>query len=498
MNTNAYIGVDLGGESGRVIVGSFDGQKIQLEEKHRFKTGGMHFEDSLRWNVTGFFEEILHGLSVAAASNKSITSVGVDTWGVDYVLLDANEEMLELPWHYRDSRNAGMLKAVTDKIGKQEIFSQTGIQFMEINTLYQLAAHRRAGEILDRAKHFLMIPDYFHWCLSGTKSVEFTNATTTQCFDPTSRDWAKPMLTDLQIPTDMLPETVEPGTNLGTLRDSVSAKTGLGAISVVAPATHDTGSAVVAIPVTSMKSLNWAYISSGTWSLVGIETDQPILSADALAANVTNEGGADGTWRLLKNVMGLWIVQRTREAFLRRGFEKSYEELAAMAQASPSPGVYIDPDDPSFLNPTDMEQAVLDFFQRTGQALPSDEGSLIRSILESLALRYRQVLAEIQNLSGRTIDVIHVVGGGSQNNLLNQLIADASEKSVVAGPVEATVLGNILIQCKAAGELGSLADIREVVAHSTDMAHFEPLQNNPLPDSLPRFESICKTQTCQS
>ena len=498
MNTNAYIGVDLGGESGRVIVGSFDGQKIQLEEKHRFKTGGIDFEDSLRWNVTGFFEEILHGLSVAATSNKSIISVGVDTWGVDYVLLDCHDEILELPFHYRDRRNAGMLDAVTGQIGKEKIFSQTGIQFMEINTLYQLAAHRRAGDSLDRAKHFLTIPDYFHWSLCGSKSVEFTNATTTQCFDPSTRTWAKPMLTELGIPTDIFPETVEPGTNLGPLREFVSAKTGLGEISVVAPATHDTGSAVVAIPVNSSEQLNWAYISSGTWSLVGIETDHPVLSAEALAANVTNEGGADGTWRLLKNVMGLWIVQQTREAFLRRGFEKSYEELAAMAKASPSPGVYIDPDDPSFLNPADMEHAVMEFFQRTQQALPGDEAGLIRSILESLALRYCQVLSEIENLSGRAIDVVHVVGGGSQNNLLNQLIADASGKLVVAGPVEATVLGNILIQCKAAGELGSLAEIREVVGRSTAMSRFEPLQNNTLSDSLPQFESICKTQTCQS
>jgi rhamnulokinase len=499
LNTSQqFIGIDLGGESGRVVQGSFDGRKIQLQEKHRFATGGIEIDSTLRWDVQRFWNEIEAGLSIAAKEKHEIVSVGVDTWGVDYALLDANDQLLEPPYHYRDLRNVGMLEKVFGKIPRAEVFKKTGIQFMEINTLCQLLAQQEADDSLQQAQHMLTIADYFHWCLCGSKSIEFTFATTTQCFDPSSRNWATGLLDRLGIPTHMLPEVVSPGTNLGKIRNKVAEATGLGKASVVAPATHDTGSAVVAVPVSENFGRNWAYISSGTWSLVGIETDHPIISDAALKANVTNEGGVDGTWRLLKNVMGLWLIQRLKLAFAERGFDRSYEELTKMAGAAPSSGCFIDPDDASFLNPPNMEKAILSFLEKTGQNVPSDEAGLVRSVLESLALRYSQVIREIESLSGLKIGVIHVVGGGCRNILLNQFISGATRVPVLAGPSEATSLGNIMVQCKAAGELESLQDIRTVVRESVELIEFEPTAPTYWHDALIKFEKVCDQQTNES
>lgn len=497
-NTQNFVGIDLGGESGRIVAGSFDGQRIELQEKHRFATGGHTANDSLRWDVRKFWDEIQQGLAVAAKDIDQITSVGVDTWGVDYALLDADENLIDLPFHYRDQRNVGTLERIFKKVPKAEIFDRTGIQFMEINTLCQLFASEQCDDILSRSKYLLTIADYFHWCLCGSKSVEFTFATTTQCFDPVKRDWAKPMLETLGIPTHMLPEVVEPGTTLGPLRKSVAEATGLQSVSVVTPATHDTGSAIVAVPVDRSSGGNWAYISSGTWSLVGMEVPNPVISAEALAANVTNEGGVDGTWRLLKNVMGLWLIQRLRLAFSQRGFDRSYAELTKMAGTAVSPGSFIDPDDPTFLNPPNMEAAILEFFKRTGQTAPEDEASLVRCVLESLALRYAQVLREVESLAGSKIDVVHVVGGGCQNILLNQFISGATRLPVLAGPSEATALGNVLIQCQTAGGVDTLGDIREVVRNSVDLIKFEPTALTHWHDALVKFQKICGAATSGS
>jgi rhamnulokinase len=487
-----YIGVDLGAESGRVMDAAFDGKKISLSEKHRFATGGVRINDTLRWDVLHFWREIQSGLAkVAADGADNIVSVGVDTWGVDYVLLGEDDEMLGLPWHYRDKRTSGMMDQVTSIVPRQQIFDATGIQFMELNTLYQLFAASRSGNWLDQAKHLLTIPDFFHWCLSGTKSSEFTNATTTQCFDPTSRDWARSLLNQLDIPTHMLGNVVQPGDSLGTLRGSVCEETGLPPIQVIAPATHDTGSAVAAVPVDPSSGDNWAYISSGTWSLVGIETDTPILSEAALAMNITNEGGVDGTWRLLKNVVGLWLVQRLKASFERSGSTHSYEELTRAAAQAPPLVSFVDPEHGSFMNPPDMMQAVADFCRRTNQPVPETEGSAVRCVLESLAMKYRNVLDSIAKLSGRKIDVIHVVGGGGRSALLNQFIAFACHVPVIAGPVEATVLGNVLVQCRASGEIGSLKEIREVVRNSSELIQFDPEHCEAWTEAQARFDAIC-------
>ena len=492
--TSNFIGIDLGGESGRVVVGSFDGEKIELNVKHRFPTGGTYHGEDYRWEVEKFWQEIKTGLKIAAEESGDIISIGVDTWGVDYALLNSNDQLIELPFHYRDKKNVGSLEKVTQSVSRSEIFESTGIQFMEINTLCQLFAHLGTSDVLNEATTLLTMADYFHWCLSGAKSIEFTFATTTQCFDPVKRDWAFGLLDKLELPTSMFPKVVEPGTNLGQIREDVSRETGLTAVSVVAPATHDTGSAIAAIPVSPEHAGHWAYISSGTWSLVGVEIDRPILTEAALAANVTNEGGVEGTWRLLKNVMGLWIVQRLKLAFANRGFDRSYQELTEMAGRADSPRTYIDPDDGCFLNPENMEQAIIDFCERSGQKTPVDEPSMVRCVLESLALRYCEVLREIESLTGNQIDVLHVVGGGCQNILLNQFISGATQIPVVAGPAEATVLGYILVQCKSAGQLTSLEDIREVVRNSTDLIDFRPNAATYWRDALVRFKRVCSQQ----
>ncbi len=490
MNSNLnFIGVDLGGESGRVMVGAFDGNHIVLDEKHRFETGGVKVDQTLRWDVNLFWSHICQGLKRVAAENIDVSSVGVDTWAVDYVLLDAQDQMLGLPYHYRDQRNVGTLAKITKTLSRGEIYSRTGIQFMEINTLCQLFAASQT-EALANAHCLLTIPDFFHWKLSGFKGIEFTNATTTQCLDVEQRTWAHSMLDSLGIPNKMFADVYEPGKNLGRLSSDVAEMTGLGDVSVVAPASHDTGSAVAAVPVDAKKYGNrWGYISSGTWSLVGIETLQPILTEEARAANITNEGGVEGTWRVLKNVMGLWIVQRTKQAFADRNFDRNYAELTQLAAAAANDS-FIDPDHAGFLNPANMETAVTDFLKQSGQRLPENEGGLIRCVLESLAIRYGEVLAQLQRLSGTSIEVVHVVGGGSKNALLNQLIANATGILVIAGPGEATVLGNVMVQCKTAGGVGSLAEMREVIRNSSTLEVFEPQDRALWQQKTARFESL--------
>ena len=377
MSEQIYLGVDLGAESGRVMVGFWDGQKIRIEELHRFPNGGVLVADSLRWDLLRLWGEIQMGLAIAGKRfGKSVVSVGVDTWGVDHVLLSKSGELLGQPFHYRDSRTNGMLQQAFSTVPKAEIFAATGLQFMEISTLYQmLALKHQSPEVLAAADCFLMIPDFFHWCLSGARVVEFTNATTTQFFHATSRKWAFDLLRRFDLPSRIFPEVVQPGTGLGRVRTSISKHTGLPAVEVIAPATHDTGSAVAAVPTANTGQPNWAYISSGTWSLMGVEISTPILSQRALELNVTNEGGVDGTYRLLKNIMGLWLVQQCKRSFEAKGTSFEYHELVRLAEAAPALRTLIDPDAPSFLNPSDMLKAIQDFSIKTQQPLPETEGS---------------------------------------------------------------------------------------------------------------------------
>jgi rhamnulokinase len=480
MREQCYLGVDLGAESGRVMAGLWDGKRVRLEELHRFPNGPVEIGGTLRWDVLRLWAEIQHGMSLAARSNgAAVRSVGVDTWGVDFVLLSKNNELLGQPYHYRDSRTKGLMKRALAKVPREKVFAATGLQFMEINTLYQLLAlQKQSPEVLDAADCLLMMPDFFHWCLSGKHAAEFTDATTTQFFDPIKRCWSYDLLKRFKLPGEILPKVINPGARLGKLRDSVARRTGFGSISVIAPASHDTGSAVAAVPTSQTQEGTWAYISSGTWSLMGIEVRKARLSDDVLRFNLTNEGGVDGTYRLLKNITGLWLVQQCRRVFESKGSKYDYGQLELLAGEAPALRSLVDPDDSAFLNPPDMAVAIQEFCRETGQPSPSTEGMLIRCALESLALRYQSVLECLEQVGGKRVEVIHIVGGGSRNSLLNQFTADACNRPVVAGPVEATVLGNVLMQTRASGEIGSLAELRSVVRDSTEVRTFEPRQGH--------------------
>ncbi len=478
MSEQVYLGIDLGAESGRVMAGAWDGRAIRVEELHRFPNGPVNVGDTLRWNVVQLWTEIQNGLALAAKRfGDAIVSVGVDTWGVDFVLLSKNGEMLGQPCHYRDARTKGMFEHAFSQAPRAEIFARTGLQFMEINTLYQLLALQRSHpELLAAADCLLMMPDFFHWCLCGSRVAEFTNATTSQCLNPVNRDWAFDMLKKFGLPARIFPKIVPPGTELGRLRESVSQRTGLGRIKVVAPPTHDTASAVAAIPTANTGRTDWAYISSGTWSVMGIESPNALLTDRVLQLNFTNEGGIDGTFRVLKNITGLWLVQQCKKAFELRGKNLDYAVLTRLAESAPGPHAVLDPDDPRFANPPDMPAAIASYCRETNQPAPESEGALVRCALEGLAARYASVLAGLEELAGNRIDIIHIVGGGSRNPLLNQLAADRCRRQIVAGPVETTVLGNLLSQARAAGELKSLAEMRDVVRCSSQLRAFEPKQ----------------------
>jgi rhamnulokinase len=476
MKTECYIGIDLGAESGRVMAGLWNGRQIRLEELHRFQNGPVEMGGSLRWDVLRLWSEIQTGLAAAGRSHrKSVKSAGVDTWGVDFVLFSRNNELLGQPYHYRDPRTNGMMKKAFLRVSRKQIFAASGLQFMEINSLYQLLALKEhQPEILEAADCFLMIPDFFHWCLSGSRVAEFTNATTTQFFHPTNRSWSYDLLKKFRLPTDLFPKVVAPGSQLGLLRPSVAERAGLDRIRVAAPASHDTGSAVAAVPASQKAPGTWAYLSSGTWSLMGIEVSQAQLSEEVLKFNLTNEGGVDGTYRLLKNIIGLWLVQQCKRAFELKGKNFDYGKLVHLAAAAPRLRSLIDPDDPRFLNPPDMPRAMQQFCRETNQPIPASEGALIRCALESLALKYQSVLECLEKVGGKRIEVIHIVGGGCRNVLLNQFTADACDRPVMAGPMEATVFGNVLIQARAAGEIGSLAELRSIVRNSCDIRGYEP------------------------
>jgi rhamnulokinase len=492
MAEKCFLGIDLGGESGRVMAGLWDGGRMRLEEVHRFANGGVALGDSLRWDVLRIWSEIESGLTLAAKRfGDRIVSVGADTWGVDFVLLSKSGELLGQPRHYRDPRNPAASEDMLRRVSRDEVWAASGIQFMPINTLPQLAAMQAHNpELLAGADSLLMIPDFLHWCLCGARTVEFTNATTTQFFHPTDRRWSHELLSKLGIPSRMLPEVVEPGTDLGAVSAAVADRTGLRGVRTVAPATHDTGSAVVAVPTARTGRTDWAYLSSGTWSLLGLELPRPILSPRALELNVTNEGGVDGTYRLLKNIMGLWLVQRCRSSFEKSGGTSEYADLVRLAEAAPAFRSLVDPDDPRFLSPADMPTAIADFCRETGQPPPESEGQFVRCALESLALKYAVVLAWLEEISGSRADTIHVVGGGARNALLNQFTAEACSRVVIAGPVEATVLGNLLVQARAAGELGSLDDIRRVSAASGELQEYSPKNPGGWNAALDRFRSL--------
>jgi len=496
MSTRTYLAIDLGAESGRVMAGHWNGKTIRLEEVHRFPNGPVHLAGSLRWDVLRLWAEIQHGLALAAQKyGSAIVSVGADTWGVDYVLLTRQGEMLGQPFHYRDARTNGIMQRAFRRVPRAEIFAQTGLQFMQLNTLFQLLATKQAApRLLDEADCLLFMPDFIHWALCNTRVAEFTIASTSQCLNPLSRAWAAPLLRKFGLPTRLFPRIVPPGTTLDKTRASVSERTGLGRINVVAPPSHDTASAVAGVPTAHTGKPNWAYLSSGTWSLMGVEVAKANLSARTQELNLTNEGGLDGTYRLLKNIMGLWLVQQCKRSFDARGRRYDYGQLAGLASKAPRLRSLVDPDDPRFLNPPDMPAAMQNFCRDTGQPAPKTEGELIRCAYESLALKYRAVLGWLEELTANRIEAIHIVGGGSQNALLNQFTAAACQRPVVAGPVEATAMGNLLVQVRASGELSSLAEMRAVVHKSSSVATSQPGDADAWEAASARFARLTKEQ----
>jgi rhamnulokinase len=468
-----FLAVDLGAESGRVVAGHFDGMKVGLEEVHRFPNGPVMVRGNLLWDILRLWSDIKVGLGKAAAAyGDRVAGIGLDTWGVDFGLLAEDDTLLGNPYHYRDSRTDGMMDAAFAKVSRGEIFERTGIQFMQLNSLFQLVAMAEAGSpMLDAAHTFLNVPDLLNFWLTGRKVSEFSIATTTQCYDPRTGDWAYDMLEKLGIPARIFGEIVPPGTVLGPLLDSVCAETGLPPVPVIAPATHDTGSAVAAVPMDPQHAI---YLSSGTWSLMGVEVKEPVINDQMLAYNLTNEGGVEGTFRLLKNIMGLWLVQECRREWQRGGVDHDYGEMVEMAAAAPAFGPLVSPSDASFLALGDMTPRLRAFCERTGQRAPETKGEFLRTCLESLALEYRWVAERLDELTGSRLETIHIIGGGCKNELLNQLAADATGRTVVTGPVEATALGNVLVQAVALGHLDSIAEGREVIKHSFDLQTFEP------------------------
>lgn len=467
-----HLAIDLGAESGRTILGMFVDEKLKLIETHRFSNGPVSLPDGLHWDVLHLWTEIKAGIRATVQERPRIDSIGLDTWGVDFALLDKKGALLSNPFHYRDVRTDGMMDEAFRHMSMEEIFANTGIQFMQMNTLYQLLAMVHAeSPLMEVAQTFVAIPDLFNYWLCGEITNEFTHATTTQCLDPVKRDWSKPVLDAMGIPTHLFRPTTAPGTQIGTILPDVSEETGAVDVKIVVPACHDTGSAVVAVPA---QNQDFAWVSSGTWSIMGVEVKEPVISKEALQYNFTNEGGVFETWRLSKNIMGLWLVQECRREWQHQGKNYTYDELTRLAEESQPFIAVIDPDDDIFFHPGDMPEKIRSYCLETGQQTPGTDGEVIRVALESLANKYRWVLERLEELTGKKFYPVHIIGGGSQNRLVNQFTANATGRSVVAGPVEATAIGNIMMQAIGMGRLGSLTEARRMVGKSFGVEDYAP------------------------
>jgi len=489
-----YLAVDMGASSGRVVAGLFDGERIALEEVHRFSNGGIAANGRLYWDALALWDHLQNGLRQAATMYPGrVASVGVDTWGVDYALLGPGHELLGNPRHYRDARTQGQLESALQIVSREEIFADTGLQFMELNTLYQLLAMKQENPaLLDLAESFLMMPDLFHWLLTGNKANEFTNASTTQFCNATTRQWSTDLLERFEIPTRMLGDIVHPGTDLGALRAAVADATGLRDVRVVLPGTHDTASAVMAVPAASQPGAvpDWCYISSGTWSLMGAETSAPVINDRCRELNFTNEGGVGGTTRLLKNIAGLWLIQECQRSWEQSGQSRTWQQLVDLADSAEPLASLVAPDRAEFVAPRDMPTALREACAETGEKVPESDAAVVRCALESLALRYRMVLGWTEQLVGGPLETVHIVGGGTQNQLLCQMTADACQRRVLAGPVEATAIGNLMVQVLSDKEVGSVAEAREVVRSSFQVDEYTPRDAAPWDAAFERFQRL--------
>lgn len=483
---HAYAAIDLGAESGRVVKGILEDGKLHLEEINRFKNGLVPINGHDHWNLIRLYEAMIEAFKICAQSDVPIESIGVDSWGVDFALLAEDESLMGLPVGYRDARTNGMFEKMFEKMPKERVYEITGIQFAIFNSIYQLLSLTEDKKpYLPLVKDFLMIPDYFHFLFTGKKTNEYTNASTTQLLNVKTGTWDEELLDAIGIDRGIFHELLQPGTVIGPITKQLQDVTGLGPVPVIAPGTHDTASAVASVPAQS--DGDWAYISSGTWSLMGIEADTPVSTQKAYNYNFTNEGGVFNTIRFLKNIMGLWLVQRCRAAFDK---EIDYGTLTQMASEAPAFVSLIDPDRHQFLNPASMTEAIDAFCKETSQPTPASEGAYVRCCLESLAMQYRLVLEMLGDVYEKSFSKIHIVGGGTQNKLLNQFTADATNTTVITGPVEATIIGNVIMQAIGMGHIKDLAEGRKIICNSFDVETFTPKETDQWDDNYERFKKL--------
>lgn len=480
-----YLACDLGAESGRLMLGTLADGRLSLEELHRFPNVPIEDEVGRHWNIDALFAELQTGLAKAGARGLPIASISVDAWGLDYFLLDETGAVMEPTFCYRDSRNQRGIDRTLDKLPWETIYEETGIQFMQINSLFQMAAE--TPERIDCMRTFLPLGDGFNYLLCGTAKAEISLASTTQLYNPHTRDWSGQLLAAFDWPAAKFPELIPSGTRLGKLKPELAAASGLGEIEVLATCSHDTGAAVAAVPAAGE---DWAYLSSGTWSLIGVELTEPIINDTARELNFTNEIGHGNTVRLLRNIIGLWLVQECRREWAEAGEEMDYATLAKLAAEAEPFAALIDPSDERFFKPDSMPGAITAFCRETGQTPPATPGGFIRCALESLALLYRRRLDEVRKLTGRNVNQLHIVGGGSRNALLNQFTANACEVEVIAGPAEATALGNVLLQAITLGDIPDLATGRRIVRESMDVETFQPAETDAWQAAIEKFADL--------
>ncbi len=471
-----YIAIDLGAESGRLMLGTLENNKISLKEYHRFPTKGTYMFDSFRWNVLRFWEEIKTGLlKIGAAEGLEFAGIAVDSWGVNFVYLTEDLELACYPFHYRDDLQIEGDKAMRENNDMNEIFRITGLQEISINGLPHLwGVKTKYPQILERTKKICMIPDYFNFLLTGRLVGEYTNASTTQVLNAVSKTWDPKIYTKLGLTNSHFPELLMPGTKIGTLHKQVQEETNLKEVPVWAIGSHDTASAIAAVPA---EGENWAYLSSGTWSLFGVEIDKPIINETMKKYNCTNEGGVFGTIRLLKNIIGLWLIQRCKfqwEKELGDIPELSYENLTKEAEKEEPNRTIIDVDDPAFMNPKNMVEAIQTYAEKKGLKVPKTRAQISRCIFDSLAMKYKKTLNEIEEITGKKIEKLHIIGGGSKNSLLCQLTANVLRIKVIAGPVEATAIGNVMMQAYASGLIKDLKELRKIVKNSFEIVEYSP------------------------
>lgn len=490
MSGHSYLAFDLGASSGRGVLGTLDKGKIELKEVKRFYNGMTNILGKYHWDFLRLFDDIKKGIAACATLAQKPESIGLDTWGVDYALLDKQGGFLGIPYAYRDHRTDTAMEELFRIIPKKRVYELTGIQFMQFNTLFQLYAAKRDGlPIMDKAADLLFVPDIINYMLTGVKKSEFTFATTSQLFNPVKGSWEKELFDAIGVSVDIMQEIVSPGTVIGKLTPDIARETQLSQINVIAPATHDTGAAIAAIPA---EDENFAYISSGTWSLMGIESKKPLISEKTLAFNFTNEGGVEKTYRVLKNIMGLWLIQECKRCWDNQKQEFTFPDLVKMAEKAEPFRSLVDPDNSTFLNPQDMPTALADFCKSTGQPVPENPAQFARCVFDSLALKYRAVIDSLKVISDKKIEKIHVIGGGSQNELLCQFTANATGLPVVAGPAEGTAIGNIMVQAMGLGHVKSLAEIRQTIKNSFEFKSYQPKNFEAWDKAYDKFKKIAK------